>query len=115
MILCGAKAVQVGTCHWTEGSGCFARIANELEDMMRSKGYKSIEEFRGKLKPYMKHVNNISRKSSTVSKTDVTTDLRMKASSSDSTHIRELVIALLVLAVAYLVADKHGILVPLTF
>ena len=115
MILCGAKAVQVGTCHWTEGSGCFARIANELEEIMRTKGYKTIEEFRGNLKPYMKHVNNISRKSVAVSKADVTTDLKISGSSSDSTHIRELVIAFLALVVAYLVADKHGILVPLTF
>ena len=52
MILCGAKAVQVGTCHWIEGSSCFDRIAMELEALMISKGYKSIEEFRGKLKPY---------------------------------------------------------------
>lgn len=53
-ILCGAKAVQVGTCHWTEGPGCFDRIAKELEDLMKSKGYRSIEDFRGKLKPYVK-------------------------------------------------------------
>jgi dihydroorotate dehydrogenase (fumarate) len=51
-ILCGAKAVQVATCHWNEGPTCFDRIAAELEEIMRSKGYKSIEDFRGKLKPY---------------------------------------------------------------
>ena len=54
MILCGAKAVQVGTCHWNEGPACFDRISAELEAIMQSKGYKSIEEFRGKLKPYSK-------------------------------------------------------------
>lgn len=53
LILCGARAVQVGTCHWSEGAGCFARIASELEEIMKSKGYTSIEEFRGKLKAYM--------------------------------------------------------------
>ena len=52
MILCGAKAVQVGTKHWTEGPTCFERIANELKTIMIEKGYSSIEEFRGKLKPY---------------------------------------------------------------
>lgn len=52
LILCGAKAVQVGTCHWTEGAGCFKRIADELKAIMQEKGYNSIEEFRGKLKPY---------------------------------------------------------------
>jgi dihydroorotate dehydrogenase (fumarate) len=54
MILCGAKAVQIGTCHWTEGPRCFARIAGELEALMRRKKYSTIEDFRGKLKPYAK-------------------------------------------------------------
>lgn len=54
LILCGARAVQVGTCHWTEGPSCFGRIAQELEALMTSKGYTSIEDFRGKLKPYTK-------------------------------------------------------------
>jgi hypothetical protein len=54
LILCGATAVQVGTCHWTEGSKCFARIASELEAIMKVKGYHHIEDFRGKLKHYMK-------------------------------------------------------------
>ena len=52
LILCGAKAVQVGTTHWSEGASCFTRIANELQAIMESKGYKSIEEFRGKLREY---------------------------------------------------------------
>lgn len=52
LILCGASAVQVGTCHWTEGSSCFARIADELQEIMTKKGYSSINEFKGKLKPY---------------------------------------------------------------
>lgn len=56
MLLVGAKAVQVGTCHWTEGAGCFERIASELEDIMKSKGYSSIEDFRGKLKSYSKEL-----------------------------------------------------------
>ena len=54
LILCGAKAVQVGTCHWTEGPSCFDRISNELEAIMKKKGYKSIQDFHGKLKPYTK-------------------------------------------------------------
>ena len=31
LILCGAKAVQVGTKHYKEGPKCFDRIAAELE------------------------------------------------------------------------------------
>ena len=54
-ILCGASAVQIGSCHWTEGAKCFDRIAAELEDLMKSKGYSSIADFRGKLKPYQPH------------------------------------------------------------
>jgi dihydroorotate dehydrogenase (fumarate) len=53
LILCGARAVQVGTCYWTEGPACFARIADELRAMMQRKGYSSIEDFRGKLRPYV--------------------------------------------------------------
>ena len=54
-ILCGASAVQVGSCHWTEGAKCFDRIAEELEAIMKSKNYTSIHDFRGKLKPYQPH------------------------------------------------------------
>lgn len=113
LILCGASAVQVGTCHWTEGSGCFGRIAGELEGIMKSKGYNSISDFRGKLKPYMKHTNNISRKTGATKVETVTVD--SKAASTENARFLQLVIASLVLAIAYLVADKHGILVPLVF
>ena len=54
MILCGASAVQVGTCHWIEGPKCFERIATELQNMMQTKGYATIDEFRGNLKPWAK-------------------------------------------------------------
>ena len=54
LILCGAKAVQVATCHWIEGPKCFERISNELQAIMIKKGYTCIEDFRGKLKSYQK-------------------------------------------------------------
>lgn len=50
-ILAGASAVQVGTVYMQEGPGCFRRIQNELRRYMKKKGYKTIEDFRGKLKP----------------------------------------------------------------
>ena len=56
-ILCGASAVQVGTQHWTEGAPCFTRIANELEQLMKDKGYTSLDDFRGKLREYDKTRN----------------------------------------------------------
>jgi dihydroorotate dehydrogenase (fumarate) len=49
-ILCGAKAVQVGTLIARRGVDEFRRLSNELRDIMLSKGYSSISEFRGKLK-----------------------------------------------------------------
>lgn len=52
LILCGAKAVQTATTHWIEGPGCFDRIASELQAIMKRKGYKSIDDFRGKLKEF---------------------------------------------------------------
>lgn len=54
LILCGAAAVQTATTHWLEGPGCFERIATELEALMAAKGYASIADFRGKLKPFDK-------------------------------------------------------------
>jgi len=57
LILCGAKAVQVATQHWKEGPNCFNRIADELEAIMKAKGYTSIEDFRGKLKPNLFSAN----------------------------------------------------------
>jgi len=63
MILCGAKAVQVGTCHWTEGAPCFERITRELKSIMQKKGYSHIEDFRGRLKPYQKGVTKRGRPS----------------------------------------------------
>ncbi|MFP4097953.1 MAG: dihydroorotate oxidase [Alphaproteobacteria bacterium] len=49
-ILCGASALQIGTQFMREGTDCFARIARELQDVMHEKGYKSIDDFKGKLK-----------------------------------------------------------------
>lgn len=61
MILCGASAVQVGTCHWTEGPSCFDRICKELEQIMFDKGYHSIKDFHNKLKPWSKEGAQASR------------------------------------------------------
>ena len=52
LILAGACAVQLATTHWLEGPSCFDRVASELSQIMAKKGYSSIADFRGKLKPY---------------------------------------------------------------
>lgn len=49
-ILCGASMVQIGTTLQKEGPSCFNRITEELLEIMNEKGYKTIEDFKGKLK-----------------------------------------------------------------
>ena len=49
-ILCGAKAVQIGSCLLNEGPGCFDRILKEFVDIMEKKGYRSITEIVGRIK-----------------------------------------------------------------
>lgn len=50
MILAGADAVSVGSQLMIEGAGCIARINEELIEILRRKGYHSLDEFRGRLK-----------------------------------------------------------------
>ncbi len=61
-ILCGASAVQLGTCHLIEGPSCFGRVASELLSLMKEKGYSSISEFRGKLKPWEEYNPKLFKK-----------------------------------------------------
>ena len=49
-ILCGAKAVQIGTHLLKTGPQCFGVINSELQALVKTKGYSNIEDFRGKLK-----------------------------------------------------------------
>ncbi|SCU82260.1 LAME_0C00364g1_1 [Lachancea meyersii CBS 8951] len=48
-LLCGATMLQVGTALYEEGISVFERLEMELKEIMDKKGYKSIDEFRGKL------------------------------------------------------------------
>lgn len=49
-LLAGASLVQVGTALQEEGPGIFARLNEELVAILARKGYRNIEEVRGKLK-----------------------------------------------------------------
>ncbi|KAG1239856.1 hypothetical protein G6F68_018226 [Rhizopus microsporus] len=49
-VLAGASAVQIGTQLKEEGPVIFARIKKELTEIMAAKGYKSLDDFRGKVK-----------------------------------------------------------------
>lgn len=48
-LLCGATMLQVGTELQEEGVSVFARLENELKEILTKKGYTSIDQFRGKL------------------------------------------------------------------
>ena len=106
MILCGASAVQVGTCHWKEGPKCFNRICLELREIMKNKGYSSIDEFKGKLKPWSKEGASLSRKARTsaVEAAEImAVKEEKKAAAIDVYMITSVVLAVLV---AVLLADK---------
>jgi dihydroorotate dehydrogenase (fumarate) len=49
-LLAGASAVQIGTALVQEGTGVFARVADELRDMLVKKGYPSATAAVGRLK-----------------------------------------------------------------
>lgn len=49
-LLCGATMLQIGTQLQKEGPAIFERISQELEAIMKKKGYQSIADFRGKVK-----------------------------------------------------------------
>ncbi|KAG5481976.1 hypothetical protein LSCM1_05688 [Leishmania martiniquensis] len=49
-VLAGASMVQVGTALHEEGAAIFERLTAELLEVMARKGYKTLDEFRGKVK-----------------------------------------------------------------
>ena len=49
-ILCEASMVQIGTSLQKKGSKVFSRLTWELKEIMNEKGYKTLDDFRGKLK-----------------------------------------------------------------
>jgi dihydroorotate dehydrogenase (fumarate) len=105
MILCGAHAVLVGTCHWKEGPKCFDRICAELRELMARKGYNSIEDFRGKLKPWSKEGAALSR---ATRKNDPSGENRATAAKSTGDPFT-MISAILTVLVAILLADKFGL------
>lgn len=114
-ILCGAKAVQIGTCHWVEGPTCFDRIANELEEVMRSKGYAHIGEFCGKLKEF--HQSNVpARKLIKKQGAKKSISLKQKISGKDSLTLlsrsvfhQQLALGIIIFLLVIMVIDRLGI------
>jgi dihydroorotate dehydrogenase (fumarate) len=113
MILCGAAAVQVGTCHWTEGPKCFDRICQELKDIMERKGYNSIDDFKNQLKEWSKEGVALSREAKMKKKnlekeSAVGGGIAVKKSSGGADG--QIVTAVLAVVVAVLLADKLNII-----
>ena len=106
-ILCGATAVQVGTCHWREGPKCFDRIHDELKEIMGRKGYKSIDDFKGKLQEWSKEGANesrVARKSKTTPAAEQDQPVQIRGGSD----LMNIIISALVVIIAMLLADKFG-------
>lgn len=101
MILCGAAAVQVGTCHWSEGPSCFDRICKELELIMIEKGYSCIKDFQNKLKPWSKEGASASRANRKTKETAI-----MKKAQYD-TATADVMLLLFVLSVGLVFAAKQ--------
>ena len=110
MLLCGANAVQVGTCHWKEGPGCFDRICKELRQLMAEKEYFAIKDVIGGLKAWTKEGAAKSRESSTKGKTTANTGTIALASKGDLDASR-LLNVFLVAVVAILICDRMGVFV----
>lgn len=49
-ILCGADIVQIGTQFYEENTKCFERLIDEFNKILNIKKYKSLDDFKGKLK-----------------------------------------------------------------
>jgi len=108
MILCGARAVQVGTCHWTEGPKCFDRITDELRAIMEERGYASVDDFRGKLKEWSKEGANKSRAARVAEKAKKGGVVKSSGGDGASTN-QSVLIAILFAIIAVLLADKFQI------
>lgn len=109
MILCGASAVQVGTCHWNEGPKCFDRICDELNAIMAEKGYGSVDDFKGKLKPWSKEGAAVARAAKKAKqgggKAGASTT---SVGSKGGDDLYKLLSHILAIVVALLLADKFG-------
>jgi dihydroorotate dehydrogenase (fumarate) len=106
MLLCGAAAVQVGTCHWKEGPKCFDRICNELKELLSQKGYSDVKEVIGKLKPWSKEgaaKSRAAKKAEGGTKAD--SKYMPKEREMDASRILNIV---LVAVLALLIAERIG-------
>lgn len=116
MLLAGATACQVATAHWKEGTGCFERILSELREIMQSKGYNSVSDITGKLKPWSKEGAALSRKAERQTRRQPSSFLSSTHSSQapDESQFYKMLSLVLAALLAILCADKwfHPHLLP---
>jgi len=105
-LLCGATAVQVGTCHWKEGAKCFDRICQELETVLQEKGYSSVQDVIGQLKPWSKEGAAKSRAAK-----KLLDEMGGSATKTDNGgDFAKMLNNILLVIIAILLADKFGVL-----
>ena len=108
-LLCGASAVQVGTCHWKEGPKCFDRIVDELKQILKEKGYSSASECIGKLKPWSKEGAAKTRAFKRSQKKAAGGGASSSSTKTETAMSGNVIVnVVLVLVVAILLADKFG-------
>jgi dihydroorotate dehydrogenase (fumarate) len=107
MLLAGATAVQIGTCHWKEGPNCFDRIADELRDYLRSQGLTSVAQLQqsqpGGLQAWSKEG---VAKSRAARKAQTTSAMAPAVTKNTTSSFFPLLSAILAVLVAFLLADK---------
>jgi dihydroorotate dehydrogenase (fumarate) len=116
LILCGATAVQIGTCHAKEKGGVFERVAGELSALMRRKGYGTISDFRGKLKDYDSKRASDSRKiakEKKAEKEEEEAEREQLGNTTDGGNFPIFVIAALLALLAVLVSERSAMLAAL--
>jgi len=109
LLLCGAAAVQVGTCHWLEGPKCFDRICGELQQIMREKGYSTVKDFSNQLKPWSKEGASASRAAKKLKEKQQEDAANNLVVGNNGGVVEHLVNVVLVLLIAVLAADKFGL------
>ena len=105
-LLCGATAVQVGTCHWKEGPACFQRITDELELLLKEKGYATVHDCIGHLQPWSKEGAAKARVAKKQQQQLKSGAARTTITSSGMLFHRNILELVLVLVIAILLADK---------
>jgi dihydroorotate dehydrogenase (fumarate) len=105
-LLCGAAAVQVGTCHWKEGPQCFDRICNELQQVLKEKGYASVQDCIGKLKPWSKEGAALTR----AAKQRQQSHTAQKSGTGEAGGFKWVVDLVLVVVLAILLGEKFKLM-----